>query len=435
MYRPVPRHARRSLRPIYAALAAMLLVALLPPARAQNAAGPPTTTSDDRLLAVAREVPGFGGAFVKGDATVGEAERLFIWLVDRQPDRGQQAREALKRHLGSRFDQPVLEVLRADFDFAQLKTWHQEMNAAFGLPGVVLTDVDETRNRLLIGVEDPEAQSPAVRTLASERGVPHQALEFVRATSFKRLLRSERRPMRGGLQIQFQKGFLGLDTKQCTLGLPAVRNGVSGFVTNSHCSRTQGEVDNGRYWQPGRTALDTNQVGTETVDPAFSTGAGCFDGFRCRLSDTNFVSAQNANHIVPGRIARIPTNTLTWNGTSLWRVTSSHVPELDMVVSKVGRTTGLTSGRITNTCANIQQEGSDLVITCDVLSDMWVDAGDSGSPTFRPTNVPLVDDVAVLGFVWGGGTIDGVDTSVFSDIDDVRQEIGPLQVCAAGFSC
>ena len=43
-------------------------------------------------------------------------------------------------------------------------------------------------------------------------------------------LRSRRRPLRGGLQINFG-GFL------CTLGFIAVRNGVNGYVTNSHCTQ------------------------------------------------------------------------------------------------------------------------------------------------------------------------------------------------------
>jgi hypothetical protein len=280
-----------------------------------------------------------------------------------------------------------------------------------------------------------QTQAAAVRELAGERGVPEDALDFVQSTPFTPLLRSERRPMRGGLQIQYQFGTLGLDTKQCTLGFPAVRNGVNGFVTNSHCSRTQAEVDNGRYWQPTRPLTQGNQVGTETVDPAFFSGAGCVDGARCRHSDSNFVQAHNAAHIVRGTIARIGTTTLTWDGTSLWRVTSSPATSLNIVVTKVGRTTGLTSGRVNNTCANIQQVGTNIVMLCEAVSDMQVQAGDSGSPAFRVTNSPATNDVEALGIVWGGGTINGVDSSVFSPIGDVKAEVGSVLVCAGGFNC
>ena len=195
---PIPHTppARAWWRRSFVALAAVVLVVLPQPSKAapagpgddanpSPAAADPTVPSlDDHLAAVAGEVPGFGGAFVKGDASVGETEQLFIWLVDPDQNAAQRAQQALIRFLGPRFDQAVVEVLRADFSFEQLKSWHEAMNAAFGLPGVVFTDVDESRNRVLIGVEDVETLSPAIRGLAVERGVPEPALAFVQATPF-----------------------------------------------------------------------------------------------------------------------------------------------------------------------------------------------------------------------------------------------------------
>ncbi len=71
---------------------------------------------------------------------------------------------------------------------------------------------------------------------------------------------------------------------------------------------------------------------------------------------------------------------------------------------------------------------------CDAVSDMQVQAGDSGSPAFRVTNSPATNDVEALGIVWGGGTINGVDSSIFSSIGDVKAEVGSVLVCAGGFN-
>ncbi len=59
-----------------------------------------------------------------------------------------------------------------------------------------------------------------------------------------------------------------------------------------------------------------------------------------------------------------------------------------------------------------------------------------GTSASRPFHLSAnTHDVGALGVVWGGGTINGVDTSVYSDIGDVKAEIGSLQVCADGFNC
>lgn len=399
------------------------------------APSPMPATIDEVFAATASEVPGFGGAYVVGDATLGEQEHLFIWLT--QPDRARasSARDSLvRRGLGSRFDKADYTIRVADYDYTQLYGWHQELHAAFGVPGVAFLDVDEQRNRLAVGIADL-SMAAQVRDVATARGIPTAAIEFLQASGFRPHLRSERRPMRGGLQISFQTGGFGLLSAICSLGFPAVRSGVNGFVTNSHCSRTQGEVDNGRYWQPDRPFLDGNQVGTETVDPGYFTGGSCPSGFRCRQSDSNFVRAHDASHIVRGTIARIGTVGTTWNGTSLWRVTGAGTSSVNEVATKVGRTTGLTSGLITHSCVSVQQEGSDIVMLCEHIAEYQSDGGDSGAPVFRVTNSPSTHDVAALGVHWGGGTVDGVDSAVYSDLAGVSSEIGSLTVCASGFSC
>src|SRR5207249_11725850 len=96
-------------------------------------------------------------------------------------------------------------------------------------------------------------------------------------------LQSMVRPIQGGLQIQFSN-FL------CSISYNAVRGGVTGFVTASHCTDVQGGVESTLYYQP-LTAGNTF-IGTETADPLYlratCQAAGVHGNHICRYSDTYF---------------------------------------------------------------------------------------------------------------------------------------------------
>lgn len=389
---------------------------------------------DAQLVEATKEVRSFGGAYVSGDALQGETEKLVIWLTEPSQDQGKLLRSILTDAKGPRFDQPQIEFRRAQYRFAELKSWFDELKDIYLIDGVVLGDVDEKLNRLVYVIDGSRTDEARVREEVGAAGVPQDAVVVTGGTSAEQTLRSKHRPMRGGLQIQFQGGFLGLSTPTCTLGYPARRSGVDGFITNSHCSRTQAEVDNGRYWQATRPALDNDQAGTETVDPSFFTGGACPSGRKCRYSDANFV--RGAAEIARGSIARIGTSSLTWNGSSIWRITEQQNPALDVVVTKVGRTTGLTSGRVNRTCASANVADSTITMLCQATADIDNDFGDSGSPAFRVTNSPTTHDVAALGILWGKFTENGVVSGIFSRMDNVKSELaGSPLVCASGYTC
>lgn len=151
------------------------------------------------------------------------------------------------------------------------------------------------------------------------------------------------------------EGVLGLSTFQCTLGFPVrlVPPNQDGFVTNSHCSRTQGQVDNGRYWQASRPALDNDHAGVEIIDPAYTSGGGCPTGRRCRQSDAAVVQATSAGPVALGTIARTEPNSLTWNGSDRYQITAkaTSAPAVGLVVQRVGRTSGRTFGEVTHSCS------------------------------------------------------------------------------------
>jgi len=434
--------------PVRVALAAVVVVASATfpglssgAARATAAGGARTPTSlpssadaDRQLAEATSEVAGFGGAFVDSDVATGQIRAFHVWLLEPNDAGVAAAREAVEAFAAIDLAGVDTVVHRARYSFRQLKAWHDAMTPVLALEGVAFTDVDETRNRLRVAMADPASQArPVLETLATLH-IPADAVLLEEGASFRQLLRERSRPLRGGMQIQFQTGFLGLLTGTCTLGFPAVRSGVNGFVTNSHCSRTQGSVDNGRYWQPTRPPSDGDQVGTERVDPSFFTGGTCPSGRRCRFSDANFVSA--ATTIARGTIARVPVGTTDWNRVDLYRVTATGLTFTGLVVTKIGRTSGISSGAVSAYCVNGNVAQSDITILCTHLVDgAEADPGDSGSPVFRVTNSPNSYDVSLIGILWGESADPAQTIMAFSGYGNIEREIGDLSVCAGGFSC
>jgi hypothetical protein len=388
---------------------------------------------DTLTLTATGHIPQFGGAYI--DA---ETETLHVWLTRPAQQLGRDVQAALAG-AGEPGIVAVGNVVvhPADYTFAQLKAWKDAAMALFTLPEVALLSISERTNRLLVGFRGQDVIPPGAATLLDELGIPAAAVVTVNVQRpVTPLLRDRTRPMTGGTQIQFQTGVGGLSTSTCTLGFPAIRNGLLGFVTNAHCSRTRADVDNGRYWQPTRPNFDTDQVGTETVDPPFFTGGGCPEGSVCSFTDAIFVRAHDGVGVNRGRLASVPCcGSLNWNGTSVWRISENGFTFTGNAVRKVGRTSGTTVGTVDDICATIGVTDTNIVMGCQDLITATSDPGDSGSPVFEITHTPATNDVRAVGILWGGGVIDGVEVSVITPTPFVRDVITGPGLCAPGFSC
>ncbi len=125
--------------------------------------------ADDILAQGTEAAPAFGGMFLDANGV------LNIYLVD--PSQAGEAAAAIASVFGAdRFEGAAVKVLEADFSFADLHRWRQEMRReVLGLPGVVSLDIDETRNRITVGLEDMEAQA-AVEVKLAELGIPRDAV-------------------------------------------------------------------------------------------------------------------------------------------------------------------------------------------------------------------------------------------------------------------
>jgi hypothetical protein len=367
----------------------------------------PVVTLDDRLAALSTDVPGFGGL------SLDEEGRLNVFLKD-------------VRQAGAfRAMDPDVRVHQADFEFARLHEWRLASRASvLAREDVVFLDVDETRNRLRIGVDRSAGRESVVGVLGALRraGVPRDAvvIERTEPIHFVATLRDKIRPVPGGVQIRFSN-FL------CTLGYNATRGGIPGFVTASHCTDQQGGIRQPtEYFQPLNQVAD-EFIGVERVDPDyFRNQQGCPRGAKCRFSDSSWAEYDVASLSAGDQIARttgINNGSLTIDPNNpSFSVTSKDASGNQLVgtvVNKVGRTTGWSQGPVSASCVDTGVQGSNIVLLCQDFVDAGVAGGDSGSNVFRVTGSGTV---SVVGSLWGGNAAGTL--FVYSPYSAVKAELG-----------
>jgi hypothetical protein len=369
--------------------------------------------ASDDPLALAQTVRGFGGLFLDEQGTP------TVYLQD-TGQRG-AAEQALGPWLRGRgLTGAQMRVLHADFAWSDLQAWHGKASpVALAIRGAVFSEADGASNRLRIGVERGSGAGGQIRSALAALGIPAAAVTVEETDPIIQMttLQGQLRPVIAGLQINFP-GFL------CTLGFNATSSGTAGFVTASHCTTTQGGVENTPYYQPLQSVNGTS-IATETIDPVYTTGGGCPAGRRCRRSDASFAKYINSTPNTLGSIARTSSTnrrnlTIVGNYTITADAGSSNFT-LGAVVNKVGRTTGWSQGKVTASCADVNVSGSDITQLCQTIVSATVGAGDSGSDVF---SIIGGTDVTLDGVLWGGSS--NGKTFVFSPLANVTGELGPL---------
>jgi hypothetical protein len=294
----------------------------------------------------------------------------------------------------------------------------------FELAGVVFTDADETSGRLAVGVMDRGVEG-LIRANLARLGVSSESVDVVEAPAIFQIatLRDKVRPVVGGLQMRFSQYL-------CSLGFNAVRDGVTGYVTASHCSDRQGEVDGTEYYQPLNQVSD-EFIGIEIADPEFSRGGSCPRGKKCRRSDANFSRADAAalSSVGLGEIAKTSgANNGSLDIAGQFSISGNGAAAVGDRADKVGRTTGWTFGSVTRTCVDTGVSGSNILLLCQDFVETTgrrqpkiVAAGDSGSPVFR---IQSGDNVTLLGGLWGGDSSGSL--FVYSPIKNIEDELGAL---------
>jgi hypothetical protein len=292
------------------------------------------------------------------------------------------------------------------------------------LPGTVFADHDEANNRLLFGVENAAAIKGVSNALA-RLGIPASSYAVVVTEPIRQIatLRDRWRPTQGGIQIHFGQ-FL------CTLGFNADDGTQRSFITNSHCTNTQGGVESTEYFQPTST-VDPTVIAIEVEDPTYFRGGVCPRGRRCRFSDASRALYSSSVFSNRGDIAKTTgANNGSLDVTGTFTITSqdnttSSFPS-GKTFNKVGRTTGWTQGNVTQTCVNTNVSGSNITQLCQTFIQdpggaVVVGGGDSGSNVFGITSG---DNVQLVGILWGGNSSGTL--FVFSPLKQVQQELGTL---------
>ncbi|MEL6544602.1 MAG: hypothetical protein AAFQ82_08240 [Myxococcota bacterium] len=362
--------------------------------------------TDVRFTEVTWRVPEFAGAFIDGDD-------LVIQLTELNDATQSAAVAAVNDIIGSDRELPEnVRFAEAEFDFASLMGARVQARTLMGISGVTSLSVNERSNRVRLGVEDDASRRRAASELRL-LGIPAEMVNIEVSPAFRPLQNTvEVRPVVGGTQIQNGNG-------SCTLGFVGVRAGVRGFVTNSHCTLTQGGVEGTVLSQPGDSG---SRIGVEMVDPTYFSGGGCPSGRRCRLSDSAWATLDDGVTSERGRVYR--------DSLTRYRVVKEYLYPLDgETLRKVGRTTGTTSGEVSETCEDMNVADSDITLLCQARVEAQSAPGDSGSPVMKllnPLTYPGSHPVAAMGVLWGGR--DG--TFVFSPVQNVEfgLELGNMNV-------
>lgn len=423
--------ARRGLTRI--SLAASVIMAacgdepgpLAPTAISRDAAMPENERGlpDREYLRIARAVPGFAGLYFDADSN------LTIALVD--PSREQAARAAVQPVLDSWNERvPVTRVSSATFDFAQLVAWKQLFTATeLRTLGAVSIDVDEVRNRVVIGVgESTPLVQDRLRQLLSLLRIPANAVA-IENDRFEAVLslRAKRRPFYAAYQLETSNFAVGF----CTTG-PVVSRGTRPeryVVTAAHCTGVSGRVDGTVFFQP--TALVENEVGYEVEDPAPYVGGDCQAGYECRRADAALIIMNSPSLVSRGYISRgisqspdsaPPEENHRYPYTYVVAGSSSSFVA-GATFYKNGRTTGETYGALQTPCVDLLTSASSILYKCQYRVNAGTGKGDSGAPVFfAPAGSNLPHIAGIVSSKDSNGRV------IFSPWFGVEAEFGPLVV-------
>lgn len=386
---------------------------------------------NDRLADVAALAPGFGGMYLEPK----ENRILYVYSTDATP--AEVFADVIAGVLGrNAIPRGGIRVVHGQYALTELREWYERLRTVvWTVPSVIATDLHEERNRLWVGVDRREARGQVERVLAA-LGIPRHAVAIEMQEAFDPLSHTlqnyEARPLEAAVQIERVVSWLGPYFEQCTLGITTLRNGTKGIVTANHCTPNDGKVDNTEFYQPKWA----KKIGVETIDPPFFVGGNCPPDKKCRNSDSAFVTLDSAVDIRRGYVARTTgSDSITVDHNNpRFRIKKESWSTAGETVHKVGRTTGWTSGNVTQTCVDVASKRGGKLLLCQDLAQVRAGSGDSGSPVFRKTDSPSSGDVEILGILWGAGS----SSIIFSPLGNVYLDLGASatwDTCAPEFYC
>lgn len=394
----------------------------------------------ERLLNELADIfEGFGGVWFDPD----DAEHIVIAYTDIKDLDNNQALSNLKTVIINRLSVPDLHTL--DYRFSTKKVTHsfRELQYFRDLlhpiihrrEDIVKSYIDIENNMYSIGVlkgtnrfdynnaietfSIPETSISIFETgmvlKQTSFSLPFDNEEFVASNCSNKTVQDHYRPLKGGFQIENGNG-------KCTFGFNIMLDFEPMWVTNSHCTDQMLYTGQTQFYQ--NIVSSFNLIGTE-----FRDFAGYFmpnDHFR--YSDAALIKKQpNVNSQFGSIISSCEGGNVNWGqngGMTVGGVNSSMVTDdfqivndnmdvlTNMPINKIGRTSGWTRGLVINPCStisNIEGTPPSFSLKCQIVSDLYANSGDSGSPVFywSPTAPLGNNNVSLIGILWGRDPIIG----------------------------
>lgn len=365
---------------------------------------------DEVMSQISLRLPSFGGLYIADG-------QLVVYLTDlSKRSAATPAIEGFLFSLGSSRRERIRGVIfrPGQYTFQQLSFWRLQLEDRIDGSGIVYTDIDERENRVAFGVSSSAAKETLL-DLAEQLHIPAEAVEIRAAIPITEVatLQDYVRPLAGGLRIQSTKG--------CTLGFLATLNGAETFVTASHCTNTEGGVENTIFSQPDATF---GTIGLEYADPVFSAALpNCMSGRTCRYSDSAAIELTTGQYSF-GDVYKTSSFGQTSGSITIadtFKILlqfDSPSPMMGEVLNKMGSTTGWTRGTVIGACMNLPIENSRELL-CQDKVDAGVNLGDSGSPVFWGGGRVI----EIYGVVWAGGS----PFFYFSNMTGIEKDLGSLQ--------
>ena len=359
-------------------------------------------TLDDRFDEITSTIPAFAGLYLNDDG------ELIVRMVGGAAPIGlTSAIQAVMGALPGKPGRPV-HVEPADYDFHTLRQYFLTfMSDRTNRRSLVMMDLDERRNRVVIGVRESSAVAAVKETLA-QLGIPQQAVEVeVRPADVPvSSLQDISNPVVGGVQVQprDELTFAGyVCTGSFNVQLPADTTKLY-VLTAAHCTSNVDSLASDYLYQPDPFHVyPATRVALEYAEKSWASMPSeptCPSGALCRYADAAMFRYDNATTGALGRIGRTPHYTDATHPFTLTRDTADfhitgELPAADFVVgqwvSKVGRTTGWSAGKIHQTCFTFYYDyAPERDYACqyrayDAMNagvNNFVYGGDSGAPVF-----------------------------------------------------
>lgn len=399
-------------------------------------------TFDDKLAAMSRQLPGFGGVSydAQGNLKVFMKGASYFESSSAPQIARDKFKAAMARVLGNvPFQQgltagattePNIIFVEGQYTAAELVAWRSKADY-LGVEGMVYVDFDEGINRIVIGILSETAR-PKVESALAKNNIPAAAVNIVISPEFfdavfeaagpapakltvreGTSLTDKVRPVPAGVIIENSNNV------KCTLGfnIKEKDTGYPGFVTASSCA---GDVRGGnqhlRFGQD--SAIDGEFIGLERYDPA-QWGCGLIS--TCRYSNAALVLYEQSTvnnfelltDIAFGEIAQTVDSVNTGqgfyadsvmtgnknfdaNGTHTFPITRPESGYLQGgLVTKMGYQTAWTVSEVSQTCATwirlnvtpgITLLCQDVAIKTPALTypgGIVADWGDSGAPVYQ----------------------------------------------------